>query len=301
VEIASIVVGLVLAALPVVRRRTGSLRYLPAACATMLLSLVCLVPATTYSSAAEDAKPPAKGRPEGEPLRRQLVKPKNWPAEHPLPLVGSNCAACHLTAGRELTAAVVNFTRSVHDLNEMTCYDCHGGNTRDDVKAHEGEFGFIGTKKSAHITGCSECHVEAAEKLAAGPHHWDFSKRINTQYPLCFDCHGNHDIGNPPADFKLAAMCGDCHQKLDKQFPNIASVVKENDRLWDAMRKVRKKNIAKEDPLPEAFRKDVDGLRFETMEIIHNSKEVSADRAAGLNKRVEVLRNQMEKWLQSTP
>lgn len=261
----------------------------------------CLILVTSYLAGADAEKPPAKGRPEGEPVRKVLVKPKNWPANHPLPLVGSNCASCHLTAGRELTDAVINFARSTHDLNEMTCYDCHGGNTRDDVKAHEGEFGFIGTKKSAHIAGCSECHTDAAETLAAGPHGWDFSKRINTEYPLCFDCHGNHDIGNPPADFKLAAMCGDCHEKLDKQFPNIASVVKGNDQLWDVMRKVRKKNIAKEDPVPEAFGKDVDRLRTDTMQIIHSAKEITADQAAGVNKRVEVLRNQLEKWLQSTP
>ena len=240
-----------------------------------------------------------KDRPEGEPARKELIKPKNWPAGHPLPLVGSNCASCHLTAGRELTAAVINFARSTHDLNEMTCYDCHGGNTRDDVKAHEGEFGFIGTKKSAHIARCTECHAEAAETLADGPHGWDFSKRINTEYPLCFDCHGNHDIGNPPADFKLAAMCGDCHEKLDKQFANIAAVVKQNDRLWDVMRGVRKANLAQAEPLPEEFQKDVDTLRADTMEVIHAAKEIPAERAADLNKRSEELRLRMEKWLQS--
>src|SRR5262245_40687184 len=79
--------------------------------------------------AADEAKTPSKARPEGEPAIKTLMKPKNWPQGHPLPVVGSNCASCHLTAGRELTAAVINFARSVHDLNAMTCYDCHGGNS----------------------------------------------------------------------------------------------------------------------------------------------------------------------------
>ena len=215
--------------------------------------------------------------------------------------MGSNCAACHLTAGRELTAAVVNFVRSVHDLADMTCYDCHGGNTVDDVKAHESEFGFIGTKKSAHIENCSNCHTGAAEVLAAGPHHWDFSKRINTEYPLCFDCHGNHDIGNPPADFKLTAMCADCHDKFDKQYPRIASVVKENDRLWDTMRKVRKKNIAAKEPIPSQFADDVAALRSDTMQVVHGAKEIKPERAEALNKRAEKLRTGLEMWLQSKP
>ncbi len=261
------------------------------------LALACLAATHDLSAAPEGQK--SAPRPEGEPVRKQLVKPKNWPEGHPLPLVGSNFVACHLTAGRELTAAVQNFVRSVHDVNEMTCYDCHGGNTVDDVKAHEGAFGFIGTKKSTHIEHCSECHSEAADVLASGPHHWDFSKRINTEYPLCFDCHGNHDIGNPPADFKLAAMCGDCHDKPEKEFPNLASVVAENDRLWASMRKVRQRNLAAANPLPEEFRQDVDALRGDTMQVMHKAQEIPAQKAEALNKRASALRTRLDKWLQS--
>lgn len=277
-------------------QRYRTLRSVRAIGMTLLLAS-----AAAFTLRAADDKKPATGRPEGKPAVKKLVKPKNWPEGHPLPIVGSNCASCHLTAGRELTAAVVNFTRSVHDLNEMTCYDCHGGNTVDDVKAHEEDFGFIGTKKSTHIKHCSECHDGPAEALAAGPHHWDFSKRINTKFPMCFDCHGNHDVGNPPADFKLAAMCGDCHPKLDKQFPQIASVVKQNDRLWDVLRQVRKKNIAMSDPVPAAFREEVDALRGETMRAIHTSKELTAEQAAALNARTEKLRTGLQQWLQSKP
>ena len=237
---------------------------------------------------------------QGEPVVKQLVKPKGWPGGHPLPIVGSNCASCHLTAGRELTAAVVNFTRSVHDLNEMTCYDCHGGNTRDDIKAHEEEFGFIGTKKSAHIARCSECHGEEAELLAASPHAWDFSKKINTAYPMCFDCHGNHDIGNPPADFKLSAMCADCHDKPEKEFPNLASVVTANDKLWDVLRKVHKKNLAKpQDPVPPALREPLAKLRAETMQLVHASREITPERAKAINAQAAALQSNLEKWLQS--
>ena len=273
--------------------------WTPAAIASAVLFSFLL--ATTFLPSAQAAQDAAQGGAEAKPAVKKLVRPKGWPADHPLPLIGSNCAACHLTAGRELTAAVVNFVRSVHDLQEMTCYDCHGGNTVDDVKAHEDEFAFIGTKKSTHIQTCSDCHTEAAEALASGPHHWDFSKRINTEYPLCFDCHGNHDIGNPPADFKLEAMCGDCHEKMDKEFPNLISVVRQNDRLWEVMGKVRRKRIAEEAPIPEAFEDDVAELRNETMLLVHTSKEIAADKAGDLNQRAQALRTGMAKWLQSKP
>jgi Cytochrome c3 len=273
--------------------------WAPSAIASAVLAGFLL--ATTFLPAAPADQDAAQGGVKAKPAVKKLVRPKGWPADHPLPLVGSNCAACHLTAGRELTAAVVNFVRSAHDLQEMTCYDCHGGNTVDDVKAHEEEFGFIGTKKSAHIQTCSGCHTEAAEALASGPHHWDFSKRINTEYPLCFDCHGNHDIGNPPADFKLEAMCGDCHEKMDKEFPNLISVVRQNDRLWEAMGKVRRKRIAEDAPIPEAFEDDVAKLRNETMLLVHTSKEITSHKAKDVNQRAEALRTGMVKWLQSKP
>jgi hypothetical protein len=286
-------------------RRFGPLlrrfRFVPPLLAILVLVGFC-VAGDLFSAVAEDQPlRAAKGRPEGRPAVKKLVRPAGWPPNHPLPLVGSNCAACHLTAGRELTAAVVNFARSTHDLQEMTCYDCHGGNTVDDVKAHVEAFGFIGTKKSAHIATCSECHSEAAEALASGPHHWDFSARINTEYPLCFDCHGNHDIGNVPADFKLEAMCGDCHEDMDEAFPNLLVVVQQNDRLWGTMGQVRRRRVGEPNPLPEEFHDDVTALRGETMTLVHTSKEISAEQAKELNRRVETLRGQLEKWLQAHP
>ncbi len=263
------------------------------------LAAAAYLGAASYTS-ADDAEPTP---PAGEsPVSKEFVKPDNWPKGHPLPLVESNCATCHLTAGRELTAAVVNFTRSVHDLQEMSCADCHGGNIENDVRAHEEEFGFIGTKKSAHIAHCSECHDEEATVLASGPHAWDFSQKINTEFPMCFDCHGNHDIGNPPADFKLALWCADCHDKPEKEFPNLAAVVDGNDRLWDTLRKVHKRNIeSAENPVPDAFRKQVDDLRHATMHAIHKSVEISAADAQRLNQRADSLSKELQEWLQSNP
>ena len=115
---------------------------------TIVGVIACLLVAGVCVSQAAEEKGPAKDSAE-KPAPCKLVAPKNWPAGHPLPTVASNCAACHLTAGRELTAAVEHFVRSVHDLNALTCYDCHGGNREDDARAHEEDFDFIGTKISA--------------------------------------------------------------------------------------------------------------------------------------------------------
>jgi len=275
-------------------RRGGSLAlFAMALVAVATLALTAAEPQSTPKGAAEKKEAPAK------PAPRKLVAPKGWPEGHPLPVVASNCVACHLTAGRELTDAVKHFVRSAHDLQDLTCYDCHGGNREVDSKAHEEEFHFIGTKLSAHLKVCSECHSNEAEQLAAGPHHWDFSKRINTKYPTCVDCHGNHDVGNPPAEFKLVDMCLDCHHKLDKDFPQVASIVRRNDQLADVLRQVRTKNIAEKNPIPEAFRTDLSKLKTDTMGMIHASKEVPAEKAKELNARSDKVRTGLEDWLKS--
>jgi nitrate/TMAO reductase-like tetraheme cytochrome c subunit len=229
-----------------------------------------------------------------------LKAPANWPANHPLPQVASNCARCHLTAGRELTLAVRDFAHSVHDLTQMSCNDCHGGNTEDDVKAHEDQFGFIGTKLSAHLARCSECHAEEAEVLASGPHHWDFSQRINTKYPTCIDCHGNHDVGNPPDDFALAEVCSDCHRGFERKFPNIASVVHANDELWQTLVALRDRKLGgTTHRVPEQFEPDVAQIRHETMRLMHHSQEPTAEAAQALAGKLLDLRTRLQNWLKN--
>src|SRR5262245_26279104 len=121
---------------------------------------------------------------------KPLKLPEGWKAEDPIPIEKTNCVRCHLTAGRELTAPVREFARSVHDRARLSCQDCHGGNTEEDTSAHEGEHGFIGTKMSAHMAACAECHSREAGSFKKSKHYWDLTKRINRDFPVCVDCHG---------------------------------------------------------------------------------------------------------------
>jgi hypothetical protein len=209
----------------------------------------------------------------------------------------TNCVRCHLTAGRELTVPVRDFARSVHDMARLSCHSCHGGNVKDDATAHEAEHGFIGTKMSAHMTACSECHSGPAESLKKSKHYWDLTKRINRDYPVCIDCHGNHDIGNPPAEFSLTNVCTDCHKEFAKDFAATAAVVSENDRLWQVLRKVRLKNSKQADPIPAQFRKEINECRSSTAKFMHRAARVTDKEAHELNSRVQQLRDDLEKWL----
>jgi hypothetical protein len=223
--------------------------------------------------------------------------PDGWKADDPVPREKTNCVRCHLTAGRELTAPVKEFARSVHDFAKLSCNSCHGGNLKDDATAHENEHGFIGTKLSAHIAACSACHTGPAEQFQRSKHFWDLTKRINRDYPTCVDCHGNHDVGKPPPEFTLTNVCTDCHKDFDKDRPHTAAVVTENDRLWQVLRLVQKKNAKETDPIPEMFRKDVKECRAATAKLMHRAAIVTEAEAKELNTKVNNLRERLETWL----
>jgi len=260
-----------------------------------LLVGFCIATATLALRAAEPGgTTPAKTVAESD---EPLELPEGWPERLPPPVEKTNCVRCHLQAGRELTYAVMDFSHSVHDLNLMSCNDCHGGDTENDALAHDDSAGFIGTKLSAHLENCADCHGEAYESLAAGPHAWDFSERINLDYPTCIDCHGNHDVGNPPEGFLLKEVCLDCHEGLEDDMSEVASIIEQNDKYWATMIEVRSQTLAEEEPVPEKFQQRVDQLRHQTMHLVHRLGEIPQKKADDLNAKSEALRKDLEAWL----
>jgi hypothetical protein len=226
-----------------------------------------------------------------------LKLPDWWKAGDPLPLEKTNCVRCHLTAGRELTMPVHDFARSAHDLARLSCNDCHGGNTNNDVAAHEPEGGFIGTKLSAHMAGCASCHAGEAQVFSHGKHYWDLTKSINKKLPVCIDCHGNHDVGNPPADFALTNVCADCHKQLGRDLPQAARVVAGNDRLWKVLRDVHARRKTDAVPNPERFQGDIDRVRAATARLLHRAGPITDAEAQALDERVRKLTGELEGWL----
>jgi cytochrome c3-like protein len=257
----------------------------------VMLGLCLVASAEPRPEAAPKKQPPANEVP--------LKLPKGWNPDDPLPIMKSNCVRCHLTAGRELTAPLRDFARSVHDLAHLSCNDCHGGDTEHDATAHESEHGFIGTKMSAHMATCASCHTSESKVFAASKHYWDLSKRINRDYPVCVDCHGNHDIGRPPADFALTSVCTDCHKQFAKDFPQAAAVAADNDRLWKVLRQVHAKNNKGAEPTPEPFVREVARVRTSTGKLMHQAAKITPEEAKALNERVNKLCDGLEEWLRA--
>jgi len=151
------------------------------------------------------------------------------------------------------------------------------------------------------MKACAECHTEEAEAFRKGPHFWDLTKRINREFPVCIDCHGNHDVGKPPADFSLTNVCSDCHKNLDTAYPDVASIIAENDRLWQTLRQVHAKNRDDSNPTPAQFRSELGRIRYSTARLIHSLAGVQKQQADSLNARVRRLHTELDTWLKEAP
>lgn len=224
---------------------------------------------------------------------RGTASAEGAPSPRPEPIVKTNCVRCHLKAGRDLTEAVHTFAQSRHDFEELSCNDCHGGNTEVDADAHSRKFGFLGTKMSAHLGKCRECHEEPASVLAKGPHFWDHDQRLNPEFPLCVDCHGNHDVGNPPAEFSLTLVCQDCHEDYRQKFPAYAAVTDENDALWTDLRAYRAKHPGGPAAMPEDLAEALAEVRSATSTVIHGAHALDAKAAETLHRKVASLRKKL--------
>jgi hypothetical protein len=251
-------------------------------------------------SSAEAFPIPTAQEPEKKSFPKEDKPPKLpewWNAGDPLPIERSNCVRCHLTAGRELTAPLRDFARSAHDFARLSCNDCHGGDTKNDATAHESEHGFIGTKLSAHMAACTGCHERETLGFREGKHYWDLTKSINRKYPACVDCHGNHDIGKPPAEFTMTNVCTDCHKQFAKDMPQAAAVVAENDELWKTLRKVHAKNKDAADPVPDEYRRDRERIRSLASRYIHRAGPITDKEAQTVNDLSRKLRASLDDWL----
>lgn len=135
---------------------------------------------------------------------KEFTLPANWPADHPLPQVKNNCVRCHVDKGGALSKSVFDFANSSHDHEMLACDTCHGGDTKDDDKAHEGDF--ISGALSKLMDKCGDCHKTEAKIFNKSAH---FSKQIKWDHPICSNCHDNHSVGK--GDFSLAKTCTSCH------------------------------------------------------------------------------------------
>jgi hypothetical protein len=201
----------------------------------------------------------------------------------------SRCVECHRGLAQRLARPVARFERSVHALAQAGCHDCHGGDpaARRGGPAHAA---FPGHPAASEIAAlCGRCHA-AAEKLYAASGH----ARLRADKPAvgCVDCHGSHDVGNPPALFRLAEYCGSCHgvEYLPALPRVLGAALEADDRLTEVLRGRFSRKLAADGGAERVE------LRRKLGDLVHRgSLDLPSREVEEWTVRIEALRARLEK------
>ena len=87
--------------------------------------------------------------------------------------INERCLTCHVSGKEQM-----DFARSVHNKNNVSCLDCHSSH-------HSKDSEFLLVKKEPEL--CYSCHAQQKPQFAMPFHH-----RVNEGLVKCDDCHNPH-------------------------------------------------------------------------------------------------------------
>lgn len=159
--------------------------------------------------------------------------PVPTPVAHPEPVPGVNtCFDCHSTLDdANLVENATRWQRSIHAERDVTCVDCHGGDSSSAAKeeAKAPDTGYIGEPAKTKIPAlCASCHADVTKmrqydlptdqynKYRESIHGFRLAQG-DPNVATCADCHNDHMIlkANDPASSVYPAnvpqTCANCH------------------------------------------------------------------------------------------
>ena len=117
--------------------------------------------------------------------------------------ISERCMTCHASGKEQM-----DFNRSVHIKNNVSCLDCHSSH-------HSKDSEFLLVKKEPEL--CYSCHAQQKPQFAMPFHH-----RVNEGLVKCDDCHNPHGTVKANQIRTSAAqdaVCFTCH--TDKRGPFV--------------------------------------------------------------------------------
>lgn len=121
----------------------------------------------------------------------------------------SICKDCHQEIYQRQHDGIHNTKQVDGELGAATCFDCHGNHAIQDP-----------SEPREHISQtCGNCHAEINDQYAQSVHGAALIGEQNQDVPVCIDCHGVHDIGDPTTvAFRLNSptLCANCHADKTK-------------------------------------------------------------------------------------
>ena len=119
------------------------------------------------------------------------------------------CTSCHEDIAARNHDGVHEKAIAEGKLNAATCADCHGNHA-----IHDPDL----PRERVSAT-CGKCHSAINDQYAHSVHGAALLGEDNPDVPVCTDCHGVHDIGDPTTTaFRLQSpeMCGKCHADKER-------------------------------------------------------------------------------------
>ena len=152
------------------------------------------------------------------------------PPESAVAPPGNSCENCHrdpdfLVTNNLLYEYYQEWSGSVHQQEEVSCDDCHGGDARaaDKEAAHAD-----GVRSSDPASGiyfknvpetCGTCHEEILEGFSQSLHFEHVEKKKGEeQGPTCVTCHGSIDSAVLNVN-TVAEACARCHNAESDNYP----------------------------------------------------------------------------------
>ncbi len=139
------------------------------------------------------------------------------------------CVECHKnikfrTQNPVLFNYYANWKDSTHDIEEITCKDCHGGDPTKGNKedAHKGNYSSLVSIDNAAYKKipqrCGACHEAVLKNFVESKHYKALIEKGSG--PHCATCHGsvNADVYYTSV---ISRACKDCHNEYTKNSPEI--------------------------------------------------------------------------------
>lgn len=124
----------------------------------------------------------------------------------------SACLECHTSdvMSSELQKIPQQWKRSWHYQNDVSCHNCHGGDSEDATMAMSHQRKFVGKPKHVEVPEfCGKCHIGILKNYIESGHGRALKK--TGEGPNCVTCHGSHNIQKVNIDIINSQRCSQCH------------------------------------------------------------------------------------------
>lgn len=126
------------------------------------------------------------------------------------------CIECHASEKMDVKVRDIpqKWEMSIHNVYNVSCHDCHGGDPRDPAMAMSPQRGFVGAPTYSDVPEfCGKCHLGILKNYLESGH--GKALKASGKGPNCVTCHGSHKeeqyIQKASIDIINERRCSQCH------------------------------------------------------------------------------------------